>query len=166
MDAELLGGLAVRGVVRRLALLDMTGRGGGPVVVHEAGVLAQLQQHLGAALAVAEQEDVRRGDDREALGHAVGRVQGDVTAAVRLGGSPLVGVSSVSSAVAAPVRAAGPGGLSGTRARVVIDRGVERVLRPRGSPCRRACRPLGVGLVDPVGDLVAVLVDGVAWPCP
>ena len=63
--ADLLQRLAPRGVVRRLALLDVPGRGRGPVVVHVAGVLPQLQQHLGAGDAVAQQEDVRRRHDDE-----------------------------------------------------------------------------------------------------
>ena len=40
---DLLAGLAVGGVVRRLALLDVARGGRGPVVVHVAGVLAQLR---------------------------------------------------------------------------------------------------------------------------
>ena len=60
-DVDLLEGLAPRGVVRRLALLDVPGGRGRPVVVHVAGVLPQLQQHLRSAVdAVAQQEDVRR----------------------------------------------------------------------------------------------------------
>ena len=50
LDADLLEGLAAGGVVRRLALLDVAGRGRRPVVVHVAGVLPQLEQHLGAAV--------------------------------------------------------------------------------------------------------------------
>ena len=56
-----------RRVVRRLAPLDVTGRGRRPVLVHVAGVLPQLEQHLGAWLAVAQQEDVGRRDDDEAI---------------------------------------------------------------------------------------------------
>ena len=67
--AELLGGLAVRCVVRRLAALDVPGGGRGPVVVHVAGVLPQLEQHLGPRVPVAEQEDVGGRDDDE-VGHA------------------------------------------------------------------------------------------------
>jgi len=62
----------VGGVDRGLAALHVPGRGGGPVVVHVAGVPAQLQQHLGAGGSVAQQEHVRRRHDREAVGHRDG----------------------------------------------------------------------------------------------
>ena len=47
--AQLLRGLPDRRGPHRLPRLDVPGRGAGPVPVHEAGVAAQLQQHLVAA---------------------------------------------------------------------------------------------------------------------
>ena len=74
VDADLLAGLAPRGVVRRLALLDVPGRRGRPVAVHVAGVLPQLQQHLRPGVAVSQQEDVRRRDDDEPARRSGGRL--------------------------------------------------------------------------------------------
>src|SRR4051794_37422850 len=72
VDADLLARLAVRGVVRRLAALDVACCRRGPVPVHVAGVLPELEQHLcrrARGAAGAQQEHVRRRDDPEAIGH-------------------------------------------------------------------------------------------------
>ncbi len=65
LDTELLGSFTRCGSVDGLAVLDVAGRTAGPPPIHVWRTSPQLQQHLGASLPLAQQEQVCRRDDGE-----------------------------------------------------------------------------------------------------
>ena len=70
-DADLLAGLAHRRVEHGLARFDVPRRPAGPMPVHVAGAPPQLEEDLGPASALAQEDDVGGGDEGEDVsGHA------------------------------------------------------------------------------------------------
>ncbi len=116
---ELLARLALRGGEHRLAGLDVPGRTAGPVIVAEAGVAAQLEEHLRPAVrtparpvvARALQQHVGGGHDDEAHRTRREAATRSTARSMAKSGSRLRPLTSASAAAVAVIARASPSGV-------------------------------------------------------